>query len=163
MTRGHTHWNVCNDACEGREVTVQSMWSLCMQRGRELSSPWHQERVSKHRLIMETDRNFPVRLYLIHSRLLLVLLPLLCISWFVYLHWFSRKITYYQLWPSSVTTKNLNQGVANSWEGIWVYLALFTGTEFEGTSELGVEGHPQVSLIRSRLRTTDLKEWSLES
>lgn len=141
MTKARTCWNVCNDACEGREVTVQSMWSLCMQRGRELSCPWHQERVSKHRLIMETDRNFPVRLYLIHSRLFLVFLPLLRISSFC-LHRFSRKRIYYQLWASSVTTKNLNQRVANSLEGIWVYLALFRGMEFAGTLELGVEGHP---------------------
>lgn len=139
------------------------MRSLRMQWGRELYCPQHQERVSKHRLIMETDRNFPVRLYLKHSRLLFVFPPLLCISWFVYLHRFSRKGIYYQLWASSVTTKNLNQRVANSREGISVYLALFRGMEFAGTSELGVEGHPQVSLIRSRLRTADLKEWGLES
>lgn len=121
MTKARTRWNVCNDACEGREVTVQSMWSLCMQRGRELSCPWHQERVSKHRLIMETDRNFPVRLYLIHSRLFLVFLPLLRISSFVFIDFPEKGFTINCGHPQWLP-KTLTRGWQTAWresESTW--------------------------------------------
>lgn len=117
MTRACCTRNVFCETCKGREAAVWRTWFLCMQKGTVLSTTGE----GNYKLvIMGTDGTFHCILYTLGFYL------------FFFLCYVSNALSllifqvkdFLSLWVYSVTTKNLNQRVANSWEELqstWHY------------------------------------------